>query len=257
MGAFLSPERERALLAAYAERRDPLALSELLRAHLPLVARIARRHRGETVRQEDLIAEGMLGLLEAARRFDAAFGVRFAAYAAHWARAFIRRHALAHRRIVVLPDTRVARRVLGRAARTEPQLASRLGRAPTEDELASALGVDPAELAEVRAATYTRDRTLAPRPADEGPTWEPATPNVGPEDAFAEAEEHALRSAELDRALALLPTRERAIVERRFLSDEPPALHVIAGEMSISRERVRQLEAQALGRLRAAVALAG
>lgn len=142
-GAFLSAERERALLADYAAHRDPDALGELLRAHLPLVTRIARRHRLETIRQEDLIAEGMLGLLEAARRFEPTFGARFASYAAHWASAFIRRHALAHRRIVVLPDTRAARRVLGRAGRTEPQLASRLGRAPTEDSSRSPSASSP------------------------------------------------------------------------------------------------------------------
>jgi len=254
---FVSEERERALLAAYGASGDHEALSEILRAHLPLVARIARQHRAETVQQDDLVAEGMLGLMEAARRFDPAFGARFASYAAHWARAYIRRHALAHRRIVVLPDTRASRRVLGRIGRAEPQLASRLGRAPSDDELAVAIGVASDELVEVRAAKYARDLTLAPRPPDEGPTWEPAEPRGGPEDAFAQAEEHAVQTRELGRALALLSIRERAIVERRFFTDEPPALQVLASEMSISRERVRQLEARALGRLRAAVALAG
>jgi RNA polymerase sigma-32 factor len=256
-GGFLSEEREQGLLERYAANGDRDALSELLRAHLPLVARIARRHRAETVQHDDLLAEGMLGMLEAARRYDPSFGARFSSYAAHWARAYIRRYALAQRRIVVLPDTRASRRVLGRTGRTELQLASRLGRAPSDAEMAGAIGVATAAFIEVRAATHTRDLALVPRPPDEGPTWEPAEPRGGPEEVFAQAEERAVQTAELGRALALLPSRERAILERRFFTDEPPALQAIAVEMSISRERVRQLEARAIGRLRATMALAG
>lgn len=254
--ALLSDERERELLAAYASTGDRAALAELVDAHMPLAARIARRHAVGTAREDDLVAEGVLGLLEAARRFDPSFGVRFATYAAHWVRAYVRRHAHAQRRIVALPDTRATRVVLGRIGRIEPALACRFGRPPTDVELADALGVGPDELREVRAAIQTRDLSLARRPSNEGPTWEPTEPRRGPEDAFAEEEERAVQSAELARALALLPIRERAIVERRYLAEEPPTLHVLAGEMSVSRERVRQLEARALDRLRAAVGIA-
>lgn len=253
---LLSEARERMLLAAYAATGDRTALSELLRLHEPLVANIARRHRIGSIREEDLVAEGMLGLLEAARRFDVSYGVRFATYGAHWVRAYVRRHALTQRRIVSLPDTRASRRVLGRIGRTETRLASTLGRAPTDEELADAIGVTCDELREARTCVGARDVSLAPRPAGDRSTWEPADTRASPEEAVARAEENAFRTRELGRALAGLPVRERSIVERRFLADDPPALHVLASEMSISRERVRQLEARALERLRAAVAVA-
>lgn len=246
---LLTEGRERSLLAAFAANGDRAALGELLTAHTRLVVRIARRYRAGTVREEDLLAEGMMGLFEAARRFDPRFGVRFSTYAAHWARAFIQRHALAHRRIVPMPDTRAARRVIGRIGRVEPKLSALLGRAPTEAELASALGVDETELSTVRTSMQARDVVLGG--ATERTGWEPCAAAVDPEAAVAEAEEHAARSSALGRALASLPERERRIVERRCLTQEPPTLDVLAAEMSLSRERVRQLEARAIGRLRA------
>lgn len=251
---LLAEDRERALLAAYAQRGDGNALAELLRAHLRLVVRIARRHRAGSLREEDLVAEGMLGLLEAARRFDPAYGVRFATYGKHWARAFIQRHALAHRRIVGMPDTRAARRILGRIGRVEPRLSTELGRAPTDSELACALGVERGDLETVRTSLRTCDVALGTSPGDGGTSWEPREAGEGPEDAFAREEERHMRSRALSSAVSELPARERAIVERRCLSVEPPTLAVLAREMALSRERVRQLEARAISRLREALA---
>lgn len=254
---LLSEERERALLAAYATNGDPDALSELLRAHLRLVLRIARRHRAGSLREEDLVAEGMLGLMEAARRFDPSYGVRFSTYGTHWARAFIQRHALGHRRIVGMPDTRAARRVLGRIGRVEPRLSTELGRAPSDSELACALGVEISDLETVRGSLRARDVALGVPSVDGGTCWEPSDTNDSPEDAFAHEEERRLLHAALGRAMGGLPARERAIVQRRCLSFEPPTLDVLAREMSLSRERVRQLEARAISRLREALAPGG
>lgn len=250
---LLSEERERALLASYADSGDRGALSELLQAHVRLVLRIARRHRAGSLREEDLVAEGMLGLVEAARRFDASYGVRFSTYATHWARAYIQRHALGHRRIVGMPDTRAARRVLGRIGRVEPRLSTELGRAPTDSELAGALGVETEDLETVRGSLRARDVALGVATTDGGPVWEPSDLAEGPEETVANAEERTMLQAALSRAIGALPARERAIVERRCLTLEPPTLDVLAREMSLSRERVRQLEARALSRLRDAL----
>jgi len=249
---MLPRERETELLEAYARDADPLALAELVRAHLPLVRSIVRRHRLSWLQDEDLVAEGTLGLVEAARRFDPAFGARFATYATHWVRAKIQEHVFRFRRIVAPPDTRAGRRILGRRTRAENELTQRLGRVPTAEELAGAVGVSPQEYREVRACFDTRDVPLA----CDGEDWQTGVPDgdPSPEEVVATREENDLRHAALARAIESLPARERMIVERRRLSVDPVPLHELARELLLSRERVRQLEVRGVSMIERALA---
>lgn len=241
----LTRERERELLLAYAATRDAAALGELVRAHRGLVHRIVRHHNLSVLSREDLVAEATLGLIEAAWRFDPRFDVRFATYAAHWVRAKVQEHSLRFRRIVAPPDTRASRRILGRGRRTESRLAQSLGRAPTSEELAAALEVEVGELEEVRAVYDSHDVVAE----DDGATQAASERTPSPEDVVADAEELRRRHRALSRAMGRLPTRERDIIERRQLSCEPPTLATLAQEMSLSHERVRQLELRAMRRL--------
>ena len=249
---MLSREREVELIEAYARHADPVALAELVRAHLPLVRSIARRYRLSWLRDDDLVAEGSLGLLEAARRFDPAFGVRFATYAAHWVRSKIQEHVFRFRRIVTPPDTRAGRRILGRRTRAESELTRQLGRAPTADELARAIGVSPGEYREVRACFETRDVSFA----TDGEDWQIASQDAepSPEEIVAARELDDRRHAALLRAVESLPARERMIIERRKLCVDPAPLHQLAREMFLSRERVRQLEVRGVSMLERALA---
>jgi RNA polymerase sigma-32 factor len=242
--------RERELLLAFHERRDPKALAELIRSHLPLVRAIVHRHRVRALRDEDLLAEGNLGLLEAAMRFDPSFDVRFATYATHWIRARVREHVLRFRRVVGGPDTRASRRILGRRGRVEAALSQSLGRPAEDHELAAALGVQPSDLEQVRGSYDAHDVAI-----DDGESVLRADQS-GAEELVGDAEEFRLRSRALAEAMEALGERERTIIERRQLSGTPTPLHVLASELSISRERVRQLEIRGLRALRAAVGAA-
>jgi RNA polymerase sigma-32 factor len=242
--------RERELLLAFHERRDEKALTELIRSHLPLVRAIVHRHRVRALRDEDLLAEGNLGLLEAAMRFDPAFDVRFATYATHWIRARVREHVLRFRRVVGGPDTRASRRILGRRGRVEAALSQSLGRPADDHELAAALGVQPSDLEQVRGSYDAHDV-----PVDDGESVLRAD-QASAEDLVGDSEEFRLRSRALAEAMATLGERERTIIERRQLSGSPTPLHVLASELSISRERVRQLEIRGLRALSAAVGAA-
>lgn len=244
----MSRERERELLRTYASGHDSAPLDELIAAHMPMVRSIVRRCRARAVRDEDLVAEGVVGLIEAARRFDPDYDARFATYAAHWVRAKVRYHVQRYRRIVAPLDTRASRRILGGRARVDAELRQRLGRMPTDEEIAAALGVHASEYRDVGASYDARDVALGG--TDDGGTsfaCQDAEPTI--EELVAEQEESTQRSAALARAIANLPVREQEIVRRRRLSLEPPPLETLAREMRISRERVRQLELRGLAML--------
>mgnify|MGYP001172807397 CR=1 FL=1 len=245
---LLSADGELALLARVREHDDPEALAALVRAHLRLALDVASRFAGRAAPMEDLVAEGALGLCEAARRFDPAHGARFATYATWWVRAYVRSYALKNRRLVALPSTRAGRRVLGGTARAEATLTARLGRAPSAPELAEALGVEVEDVELVRGALGARDVSIEAH-AD-GPALPLPSPYPTPEEAVASAEAGAQAQAAVARALGTLDRREREIVRRRYLDDEAQTLRVIGRDLGLSRERVRQLELRARDKMR-------
>lgn len=250
--AFLDADTERALLEAYQEHADPASLTRLVEAHMPLVYGLVTRYRRRGDIVDDLVAEGRLGLVEAAGRFDLSRGVRFATYASWWARAYVRRHALRNMRIVGAPSTRVGRRLVAALPAAQRKLAQQLGRDPSRDELAEELGVEPDEVASVLAAFRARDvvvdHTLESR-------WTALrAPSPDPEAQVAAQERTAQVAARVHEALTGLTARERLIVERRLLQDDRATLASLGDKLGVSRERVRQLEKRACDKLRNALA---
>jgi RNA polymerase sigma-32 factor len=244
----LDATRERTLLRA-AREGDRRAEAELVATHLRLVRAIARRTTASP--SEDVIAEGTVGLIEAIRRFDLEREARLATYATHWIRAFVQRFVLANRGIVASPDTRASRRVFGRLGRAQRTLATRTA-TPTSEELAVEIGVQATDVESV-LSSFARDASLdAPEPMHS-----PAVCAETPEDRVADAELQRERRRVIERALCALPLRERRVIEARTLSDEVETLDRLANGLSLSRERVRQLEARALRRLGDALAVEG
>ncbi len=241
---ILTAERE-AWLIAQARTGCGKSKGELFSAHLRLVRSIARRVTPRPT--EDAIAEGTLALVEALERFDPSIGVRFSTYAAHWVRALVTRHVLTNRRMVPAPSTRAARRVLAGLGRAERNLAA-TDSSPTAERIAAALGVTTADVEEVVASTRGRDVVIGPAPEGFADV-DPASDSASPEELVASAEESARISRALSIALAHLTDRERHIVEARRYADDSRTLDDLAGELSLSRERVRQLERRALDRL--------
>jgi RNA polymerase sigma-32 factor len=241
---ILSAARE-AQLIAEARAGSDRAKQELITAHLRLVKRIARRICARPT--EDTIAEGMLGLVEALTRFDPEKGARFSTYATHWVRALVTRHVLEHRRIVPAPSTRAARRVFGGIGRAERRLAATEA-APSVERIAAALSVGVADVEEVITSMRARDVPVGVERMG-APEIDPATDAASPEDVVVQADEREWTRRALARAIARLPERERMIIEARRLRDESRTLDDLAGELMLSRERVRQLEERALDRL--------
>jgi RNA polymerase sigma factor (sigma-70 family) len=243
-------EEERALLES-AQRGDRRALEKVVLAHRPLVIALARRYGGPTSRQnwDDLVAEGMLALVDAARRYDASRGTRFATYAQHWVRHYVVGFSLGNRRAVAAPSTRAMRRLGSWLGRTQRALEHERGRAPTREELAETLHVTVKDIED--AESYLGGRDV---PTHEDPTmghW-PVAEDASPEDVVIARRQSTSDHARLRAALASLDERERSIVEARILDDDGGAtLGDLGARLGVSRERVRQLEARALRKIHA------
>lgn len=227
------------------------AFDALLASHVRLVVTLAHEFASFGLPKEDLVGEGMLGLVEATRRFDPERGVRLAAYAAWWIRAYMRRFTIQNRRIVRAPSTRPARKLMANLRRVQRELTQRQGEPPACEAIAKALHVGVRDVEQMEAALSSRDVPLGGgddrRPVD----LPDAAPS--PEDMVAEAEERARTRDALDRALDSLSTRERRILRERYLGDAGESLASVGRGLGLSRERVRQLERLAQAKLRGAV----
>jgi RNA polymerase sigma-32 factor len=245
--ALLDAERERALLR-HAKEGDAGATRELVECHMRLVVQVASAYARDGISVHDLVGEGVLGLMEAVRRFDLEQPVRFASYAAWWVRACVGRHALANRRIVGMPDTRAARLARTRLRGTERALSQELGRKPACDELAAALGISEADVEQVDAALSGRDVVLV----HDGSTssFEPPDEHDGPEQAVANAESEAQRTRDVQYALAGLDPRERAIVCEHLYTEHAASLTELGRSLGMSRQRAGQILAGACEKLR-------
>jgi RNA polymerase primary sigma factor len=237
----LTPEEEREM-ARRAGAGDLEARRSLVESHLPLVVSIARRYAGRGVPFEDLIQEGNLGLLHAAEKFDPTRGVQFATYATWWIRQRIARAAVTLPRLIRVPATVV--RDQRRLEETEEALENRLGRRPADGELAAALGWAPSRVALLRSVPKEPLSLDAPRAEEDGRTVDTLV--------AAHEEPLPLLRAELAQALHELPPRLQEIVRLRFGLGEVPrrSLREIGARLHISRERVRQLERQAILKMR-------
>jgi RNA polymerase primary sigma factor len=237
------------VLAKRIERGDRAAKQKLIESNLRLVISIAKRYRGLGVPFLDLIQEGMIGLNRAAEKFDWRRGYKFSTYATWWIRQAVQRALANQAKTIRLPVHIRERQLL--LARVGSALQVELGREPTVAELAEAIGL---QVDEVRAAIGAAETVASlNQPVGEEDSEElgdllgdPASPDPL-EEADSAFHRHSVRAA-----LALLPVRERRVLELRYgFAGEAATLQEIAAELALSREQVRQLEATALERLAA------
>ncbi|MFO7652872.1 MAG: sigma-70 family RNA polymerase sigma factor [Candidatus Krumholzibacteriia bacterium] len=244
---LLDREREREL-AARVRDGDRTALDDLVNANLRFVVSIAKRYRGRGLSFMDLIAEGNVGLITAARRFDERREFRFVTYAAWWIRQSIQVALSEQVGTVRLPANR--QREVQRAAVLEQRLEQQFGRSIHEDEVAEHLDLTRATLERIRGAARSEVR-LDESPLPDGATLAESLPDTGTPDP----EERYLRDEferEVHAALHSLDARDREVLSRYFgLGDEDEvSLETIGREARLSRERVRQLRNRALARIR-------
>jgi RNA polymerase sigma-32 factor len=247
----LDPAEEIHLCRRWRSAQDTAALARLVETHLGLVQRIASEFRNTGPEREDLVQEGHLGLVIAARRFDPAKSARLATYASYWIRACMMELVVRSHGAVRVGTTRAQRRIffgLGRARRE----IEGSGAAATAEALAQRLGVAEEELEGMAARLSGRDLSLDAPSRGDGQPLGTALPGVepSPEEEVSVAEERQLRHEVMAQALASLSPRERQILEARHLSEDSPTLAELGERFGISRERVRQLEERALATLR-------
>jgi RNA polymerase primary sigma factor len=243
------------VLAKRIERGDAAAKRQMIESNLRLVVSIAKRYRGLGVPFLDLIQEGTLGLSRAADKFDWRQGYKFSTYATWWVRQAVQRALANQARTIRLPvHVNERQQKLNWAAR---RLGTELGRDPTTDELAEATGL---AIQHVEAAVRAVSASVSlnqPLGADGEGELADLLSDRDAADPFEEAE-RSLRRQQIRSALDALPDRERRILELRFgFEGEPSTLDAIGRELDLTRERIRQLESQALLRLAALRDLAG
>ncbi|HET8947724.1 MAG TPA: sigma-70 family RNA polymerase sigma factor [Candidatus Polarisedimenticolia bacterium] len=224
----------------------------LVLSNLPFVASIATRYRDHGLPLEDLISEGRVGLLEAARRFDPARGVRFTTYSVYWIKRAILRALASQRTLVHLPGDR--QRLLRRLRETERRATLELRRVPGSDEIAGRLGLSVAEVEHLRRA----GRVAASLAAPAGDRDDVTMQDLLAADARSLPDlqmEHAQALARVRCAIRRLGDRDRMILRSRFGfdGDSPPPLRVIGERLGVTREGARLAERRALRRLRSGV----
>lgn len=240
-------------LSALARAGDVEARRQMIEANLRLVVAVARNYVGRGVSLLDLIAEGNLGLIRAVEKFEPQRRLRFSTYAVWWIREAVQ-HAIMHHGRTVRVPVHVLRE-FAQVLRARRQLLMRLGRSPTMDELAHALGRPGAEVAELFRATEHISSLDAP--TNEGEDRVLIEQLIVDPDAAAPSAADHLRTP-VDDLIARLPERQRKVLERRYgLNDHAvQTLAEVAAELGLTRERVRQIQGEALTRLRK-LALAG
>jgi RNA polymerase sigma-32 factor len=255
----LSREEEAQLAVRLRDAHDLDAARSLVLAHLRFVVHIARGYAGYGLPVGDLVQEGNVGLMKAVKRFDPTVGVRLVSFAVHWIRAEIHEYVLKNWRLVKVATTKAQRKLFFNLRKAKKNLAWLS--AEETAAVARDLGVTPAEVSQMEQRLAARDVAFDPAPdADEeegfySPAAYLAAPDADPAKSVERDEWEATSNLRLRHALAALDPRSRSIVERRWLVDDNKAtLHELAAEFAVSAERVRQIEASALKKLRAAMA---
>ena len=253
----LSVERERELAEDLYYNDNLQAARELVMSHLRFVVHIARSYAGYGLAEADLIQEGNVGLMKAVKRFNPEKGVRLVSFAVHWIKAEMHEFILRNWRIVKVATTKAQRKLFFNLRGAKKHLGWLS--ADEAEAVAQDLGVSVAEVQRMEGRLSSRDMAYdLPLDADDDAAWQ--TPQYYLEDHSAdpalavESSNWQENSEEqLRRGLAALDERSRDILAQRWLAEEKATLHELAAQYEVSAERIRQLEQNAMKKLRASI----
>jgi len=255
----LTAEREQELAIRLRDKDDLQAARELVVSHLRFVAKIARGYSGYGLPLADLIQEGGIGLMKAVRRFNPDVGVRLVSFAVHWVKAEIHEFILRNWRIVKVATTKAQRKLFFNLRSSK----KRLGWFSHDEveSVAKDLGVSPETVLEMESRLSGQDISFDPVVAgdDDELRLTPSTYLTAPVSAdpaleLEQSDWEQQSSGRLHHALAQLDERSQTILEQRWLADQKATLHKLADQFGVSAERIRQLEKNAINKLKTLMA---
>jgi len=249
----LGRDEEQQLARRLRDNGDLDAARTLVLSHLRFVVHLARGYAGYGLPVSDLVQEGNIGLMKAVKRYDPSVGVRLVTFAVHWIRAEIHEYVLRNWRLVKVATTKAQRKLFFNLRRMKRNLGWLS--ADETSAVATDLGVSPAEVTEMEQRLSAHDLSYDPVPqGDEDEPYGPASylsaSDADPAQLAEDEEWESGSSNRLTAAVQELDARSRDILQRRWMTDQKATLHELAAEYGISAERVRQIEAAAITRLR-------
>ena len=250
---MLTQERETELGRRLKDGNDLTAARDLVLSHLRLVVSVARNYMGYGLPQADLIQEGNIGLMKAVKRFDPERGVRLASFAIHWIKAEIHEYILRNWRMVKIATTKAQRKLFFNLRSMKSSTAALT---PTEvSQVAATLNVKESDVLEMEQRIQGGDVALDPSTDDGEESVSPiaylADSAEGPAQVYEREQAEALKSEGLAQALGSLDDRSRRIIEARWLAEgESRTLHELADDFGVSAERIRQIEAKAMQKMK-------
>ena len=248
----LDREQEVELANRYRREEDIESAHKLICANLRFVVKIANEYRGYGIKMADLVQEGNIGLMMAVKKFDPERGLRLITYAVWWIRAYIHNYIIKSWSLVKIGTTQAQKKLFFKLNQTRAALHKLAGREKTR-EIARELDVRDADVEEMALRMSARDTSLDLELV-EGDDYtlmdSLADERASQEELLMQKEEQSQLLSQTQRALASLNEREKRIIEARILTDSPKTLQDLADEYGISRERVRQLEKNALNKIK-------
>jgi RNA polymerase sigma-32 factor len=251
---ILSPEEEFELALRYREKADSEAAHRLITSNLRFVVKVALEYKNYGLKLLDLIQEGNIGLMMAVKKFDPRRGYRLISYAVWWIRAYIQNFIIKSWSLVKIGTTQAQKKLFYKLGKVRRLLEAPQGDHPRSyEDIAKDLGVKEEEIHEMEQRMGGKDLSLD-LPFDEDQELTPLAllPNDAPdqEDVLIRSQDSQIQKDEVSKALAKLNERERYIITQRIMRDKPLTLQEIGDTLKLSRERIRQIEKEALTKLR-------
>ncbi len=253
---LLTAEEEFKLAVRLKKYNDMQAAETLIVSNLRFVVKIAHEYRNYGFKLADLIQEGNIGLIHAVKKFDPYKGYRLISYAVWWIRAYIQNYLIKSWSIVKIGTTQAQRKLFFKLGQAKKQLETLSRKNPEFAEIAESLGVKGSEVAEMDLRMGTRDVSLHELIGDEGDSTHMdflAFEGEDQENALIRNEERGLVQRDIAGALTNLNEREKYIIQKRVMADNPETLQEIGDRYNITRERARQIEKQALKKVQLAL----